>query len=71
MNAKLLIGITLGFAIGFACAWFGLPSPAPPALAGAVLVLAMTVGYDLADRRLADRPSTSAPDCGGPKGDSP
>ena len=40
-----LVGIGLGLVIGFACRYFSIPSPAPPRIAGALLVMAMTVGY--------------------------
>ena len=42
---KALLGLTLAFAIGFACKAFGIPSPAPPVTLGALLVVAMTTGY--------------------------
>lgn len=41
----IAFGAALGFGIGFACRWFDIPSPAPPTLAGAALVVAMTLGY--------------------------
>ena len=47
-----LIGIALGLMIGFVCRWFDLPLPAPPKLVGALLVVAMTVGF-LAGNALA------------------
>ena len=68
MNPKLLAGLLLGFGIGLGCRASGIPSPAPPALAGALLVVAMTAGYTLADRFLARRPATRLRDCGGPTG---
>jgi XapX domain-containing protein len=40
-----LIGILLGFLIGAGCRWFDLPLPAPPRVVGALLVVAMTVGF--------------------------
>jgi XapX domain-containing protein len=40
-----LIGIVLGLAIGFVCRFFDLPLPAPPKLVGAMLVVAMTLGF--------------------------
>ena len=43
MNAAL--GLLLGFAIGAACRWFDIPSPAPPRVVGALLVVAMTLGF--------------------------
>jgi XapX domain-containing protein len=39
------IGIVLGLAIGVACRLLDIPLPAPPKLVGALLVLAMTLGY--------------------------
>jgi XapX domain-containing protein len=48
-----LTGLALGFAIGLGCRWFDLPLPAPPRLVGALLVVAMTVGFVGADALLA------------------
>ncbi len=42
---EIAIGAALGLAIGFTCRWFDIPSPAPPKLMGAMLVVAMTLGY--------------------------
>jgi XapX domain-containing protein len=67
MNAKSLLGVALAFAIGFACRAFDIPSPAPPIIVGALLVVAMTTGYLLVDRVLT-RPAQHAIDCGGPSG---
>lgn len=39
------IGVMLGLAIGFSCRWFDIPSPAPPKVVGALLVVSMTLGY--------------------------
>jgi XapX domain-containing protein len=64
---KSLLGLALAFAIGFACRAFGIPSPAPPVIVGALLVVAMTTGYLLVDRFMA-RPAVHALDCGGPSG---
>ena len=41
---KIAIGLLLGFGIGFACRLLGIPSPAPPAIEGALPVVAMTIG---------------------------
>ncbi len=71
MNAKFLIGLALGFGIGFGCYLLGIPSPAPPVLVGALLVVAMTCGYQLADRFLARRAAATVIDCGGPTGHPP
>jgi XapX domain-containing protein len=70
MNWKLLIGIALSFGIGLGCRAFGIPSPAPPVLVGALLVLAMTIGYVLADKFLARRSAIHSTNCGGPTGES-
>jgi len=42
---QALIGILLGIGIGAACRWFDIPLPAPPKLVGALLVVAMTMGF--------------------------
>ena len=65
---KSVIGIVLAFALGFACRAFGIPSPAPPLILGALLVMAMTVGYIAVDSRVELSPAKHAPDCGGPSG---
>lgn len=71
-NAKVALGLLLGFAIGFGCRAAGVPVPAPPALAGALLVVAMTLGYAIADRLLARRgAAVQATNCGGPTGAPP
>lgn len=72
---KIALGLFLAFAIGVACRLAGIPLPAPPVLIGALLVLAMTLGYVVTDRRAAYRAATSRPLCGGlsgqPKGAQP
>jgi len=40
-----LIGMALGLVIGFTCRYFSIPSPAPPKILGALLVVTMTLGY--------------------------
>jgi XapX domain-containing protein len=64
---KAIIGLILAFAIGFSCRAFGIPSPAPPLILGALLVMAMTVGYIAVDRWMA-RPAQNAVNCAGPSG---
>jgi XapX domain-containing protein len=64
---KALIGLLLAFAIGVFCRYAGIPVPAPPVLEGAILVLAMTVGYMIANR-LSQKKSTTKHLCGGPTG---
>jgi XapX domain-containing protein len=80
--AASLAGILVGLLIGAGCRFFDIPSPAPLRLigalllvaitlgfvaAGALLVVAMTTGYLLVDRFMA-RPAVHAADCGGPSG---
>ena len=64
---KLLIGLVLGFAIGALCHMSGIPAPAPPVIEGALLVVAMTVGYGTVDRLMNTDADTSH-QCGGPTG---
>lgn len=64
-RVKLGLGLLLGVAIGAFCRALHIPSPAPPVLAGAALVVAMTLGY-LATDRLCTRAAAHRGDCGGP-----
>ena len=48
-----LFGLLLGFLIGAGCRWFDLPLPAPPRIVGALLVVAMTLGFIGADFAVA------------------
>ena len=50
---KTVVGLLLGLSIGVACRWFDVPVPSPPKLIGALLVVAMTVGYITTDKLLA------------------
>lgn len=71
MNSKSVIGLTLGFGIGLGCSLLSIPVPAPPVLVGALLVVAMTLGYTLTDHFIAtQRPKRQADNCGGPSGDT-
>ena len=40
-----IMGISLGLVIGGACRWYDLPLPAPPKFVGALLVVAMSLGF--------------------------
>jgi XapX domain-containing protein len=40
-----LLGVLIGLLIGVACRVLNIPLPAPPRLPGALLVVAMTIGY--------------------------
>ena len=67
---KFIIGLLVSFAVGVGCRYFDIPVPSPAVLPGALLVLAMTVGYASANRIIdrAGRPATTAHLCGGPTG---
>jgi XapX domain-containing protein len=65
---KVVGGLLLGFGIGAGCRLLEIPSPAPPVLAGALLVVAMTLGYVGADHFLANRKARHEHLCGGPDG---
>lgn len=65
---KIALGLLLGLAIGAVCRLLAIPSPAPPVLPGALLVVAMTLGYIAADRWFAKRAAHHRHLCGGPDG---
>jgi XapX domain-containing protein len=67
---KILIGVLISFLVGVGCRFFDIPSPSPPVLPGALLVVAMTLGYTVTDRVLKgkDRIATTTHLCGGPTG---
>jgi XapX domain-containing protein len=44
-----IIGLALCLAVGGGCRYFDIPSPAPPRVIGAGLLLAMTLGVVIAD----------------------
>ena len=67
---KTVFGLTLALAIGIACRLAGIPLPAPPVLIGALLVLAMTLGYVITDRFAGHRAATAKSLCGGPTGET-
>ena len=46
--ATAIVGIVLGLMIGGGCRYFDIPSPAPPRLIGALLLVAMTLGFVVA-----------------------
>jgi XapX domain-containing protein len=68
---KILIGLVLSFVIGAGCRYFDIPAASPPVIPGALIVLAMTLGYTSMDRLLAKNPKAVATTkhlCGGPTG---
>jgi len=48
-----IIGFLVGLLIGAGCRYFDIPSPAPPRLIGAFLLVAMTLGFVAADYLLS------------------
>jgi XapX domain-containing protein len=42
---KILLGFLLAFGIGSVCRFAGIPSPAPNAILGSLLVVSMSLGY--------------------------
>lgn len=70
---KTAVGLLLGLLVGSACRWFDIPVPSPPKLAGALLVVAMTVGYIATDKLISTKfsfrgPASTQELCGGPTG---
>ena len=65
---KVALDLVLGLGIGALCRLPAIPSPAPTMLPGALLVIAMTLGYIATDRWLARRRALHEPFCGGPDG---
>ncbi len=65
---RLALGLPVAFAVGFLASLAGIPVPAPPTVLGALVVMAMTLGYRFADRLLVSRPSSSEDVCAGPSG---
>jgi XapX domain-containing protein len=56
---RILIAFMAAFVIGAASRWTGVPSLAPQAIVGALLIVAMSTGYVSADRLLKRTPSPS------------
>jgi len=52
---RILIAFVLSFSIGAASRWTGVPSLAPQAIVGALLIVAMSTGWVTVDRVLAKK----------------
>jgi XapX domain-containing protein len=61
MNGKVLIAAAVAFLVGAGCRYFEVPAPSPPVLPGALLVVAMTLGYTTANRLLTGRAQPTTP----------
>jgi XapX domain-containing protein len=42
---QAVAGIVIGLTVGAFCRVFDIPSPAPPRIVGAVILIAMTLGF--------------------------
>ena len=67
---KAALGLLLALVIGIACRLASIPLPAPPVLIGALLVLAMTLGYVVTDQLATHQEAKLKALCGGPSGQS-
>ena len=68
---RFFLGVLLiSFAVGVGCRFFDIPVGSPPVVPGAILVLAMTLGYSSTNAALnkRNRPAFHAVLCGGPTG---
>ena len=67
---RILIGFILSFLIGAGCRYFDIPAASPPVIPGALIVLAMTLGYSSMDRVVSphQHTATTKDSCGGPTG---
>ena len=67
---RIAIGFVLSFIIGAGCRYFDIPAASPPVIPGALIVLAMTLGYSSMDRVLVRKNQTATTKhlCGGPTG---
>ncbi len=67
---RIAIGFILSFIIGVGCRYFDIPAASPPVIPGALIVLAMTLGYSSMDRVLVrkNQAATTKHLCGGPTG---
>jgi len=57
---KIAAAFIIALAIGAISRWARIPSLAPQAIVGSLLIVAMTTGYVLADRYLAAQSSSNA-----------
>ena len=67
---RFVIGLLVSFAVGAGCRYFDIPVGSPAVFPGALLVVAMTIGYSATNAVLNRRNSvaTTSHLCGGPTG---
>jgi XapX domain-containing protein len=56
---RLILGFALAFAIGAVCRIGRIPSPAPQAIVGALLVASMSTGYVVTEKWLERQSKTT------------
>jgi XapX domain-containing protein len=69
---RFVIGLLVSFVVGVGCRYFDIPVGSPAVIPGALLVVAMTMGYSSTNAVLNRRSSmaTTSHLCGGPSGAS-
>lgn len=67
-QSKFAAGVLVAFGVGLGASLAGIAVPAPPALFGALLVVAMTAGYLGADRFVRRYQAACRDMCAGPDG---
>jgi XapX domain-containing protein len=67
---RFVIGLLVSFAVGAGCRYFDIPVGSPAVIPGALLVVAMTIGYSSTNTVLNRRNilATTSHLCGGPSG---
>jgi len=67
---RFIIGLVISFAVGVGCRYFDIPVGSPAVIPGALLVVAMTMGYASTHKILTRRSriATTSHLCGGPTG---
>jgi len=58
---RIAASMILAILIGAGCRWFDIPVPAPPRIIGALLVVAMSIGYLATDKVLATKSAVKGP----------
>lgn len=58
---RAVAALALAFGLGAICRFFEIPVPSPPKIFGAVLVVAITLGYTATDALLAKRCASETP----------
>jgi len=67
---RIAVGFVLSFVIGAGCRYFDIPAASPPVIPGALIVLAMTLGYSSMARVMTRRnqAAVTKSQCGGSTG---